>query len=342
MAARTIDREAIVITAPLEAQLKSSPIETDGLGENDLLVETEYSVISAGTELSIYKGIESWAPLPFIPGYGSVGKITETGSRVTKFAKGDRVFAYGNHASFNIISDGVVVKAPDKLAGKIVPVAARIGQVAMTALRVSSAELGDIVTVQGLGLVGNIAAQLFKLSGCTVIGVDVSDKRLAAAKACGIDHLINSSKDDVLATVNKLTDGARSRVVVEATGIPSLIRTAVDLAGKGGEVILLGTPRGVFEGNARDLLMKVHEASTAVTLKGAHEWIYPVLETAGIKHSMERNVKQLLNFAAEGRLHIDELISHVVSPAEVPNVYKELYNRNEDYFGVVIDWTKIK
>lgn len=339
MANQKVDRCSVVITLPLEAELVSRPLEYGDLKSTELLVETEYSVISAGTELSIFRGNEPWAALPFIPGYGAVGRVLETGSEVTQFAPGDRVFTYGSHASVNLINGGLVLEAPDALDGVLVPLLARMGQVAFTSVRVANAQLGDIVTVQGLGLVGNLAAQLFKLAGCAVIGIDVSHKRLAVAKACGVDFVIDSGATDPIMAIKEITGGAMSAVVVEATGVPKLAETAACMAAKGGEVVLLGTPRGSYDGSATDLLMKVHLASSAVVLKGAHEWIFPLKPTPGVKHSIEQNVKQLLDWGANGKLHGRELISHVITPEMVPDVYRELNSRNEDYFGIVIDWT---
>jgi 2-desacetyl-2-hydroxyethyl bacteriochlorophyllide A dehydrogenase len=341
MATRKVDRCAVVITSPLEAELASRPLEFAALQPTELLVETEYTVVSAGTELSIFRGKEAWAPLPHIPGYGSVGRVLETGSEVTEFAPGDRVFTYGSHASVNLVSDGLVLKVPESIDGAVAPLLARIGQVAFTSVRVSNAQLGDVVVVQGLGLVGNLAAQLFMLAGCTVIGIDVSPKRVEVAKSCGIDFVIDSSAADPVSAVKEITAGAMSAVVVEATGISNLVATAAAMAAKGGEVILLGTPRGNYDGNATDLLMKVHLVSSQVVLKGAHEWILPLKATPGSKHSIERNVKQLLDLGNSGKLHGRELISHIIAPEMVPDVYNELNNRNDDYFGVIIDWTRL-
>jgi 2-desacetyl-2-hydroxyethyl bacteriochlorophyllide A dehydrogenase len=342
MEARIIDRSAIVMQAPLEAQFVPSPLKFAGPGTNHLLVQTEYSVISAGTELAVYQGLESWAPLPFIPGYGSVGRVLEVGDSISGIVPGDRVFTFGSHASINLITEGVVVKTPDSVPAYLLPLAIRMGEIATTSLRVSSAELGDFVAVQGLGLVGNLAAQQFKLAGCKVIGIDVSAKRLDAARACGIDLLINSAEEDAAAAVRKITGGEMSQVVVEATGLPTLAGIAIDFAAVGGELILLGSPRGKYEGSATPLLWKVHEAKTNVTLKGAHEWSLPIKPTPGIKHSMERNAKMLIDLLVSGNLHVKELITHIVKPIDAPFVYKELYGRNDNYFGVIIDWTDEK
>jgi threonine dehydrogenase-like Zn-dependent dehydrogenase len=335
-----LDRHAIYMTAPCESEYAFRPLSYDGLGPGELLMETEYSVISAGTELAIYQGGEWWAHLPYEPGYGALGHVLEVGSNIKDVAVGDRVFTYTSHASINVVRDGRYVKVPDGVDPLLATVGARMGQIAFTSLRVSHEELGDFVVVQGLGLVGNLAAQLFTLSGCKVIGLDISPSRLETARACGISHTIDTSRSDAAAEIARITDGGMAQVVVEATGVPGLVATAACYAAIDAEVILLGSPRGEFVGDATDLLYKVHHAKPHITLKGALEWIYPFKPTQGCKHNLERNVKQLIQLVGENKLHVRELISHVVSPADVPGVYKELLARNQDYFGVAIDWRK--
>jgi threonine dehydrogenase-like Zn-dependent dehydrogenase len=128
-------------------------------------------------------------------------------------------------------------------------------------------------------------------------------------------------------------------VAVEATGVPGMAATATSLAGHNGEVILLGTPRGEFHGDATQMLRRVHLAEAHVTLKGAHEWVYPLNPAPYIKHSIERNVRQLLELASAGKLHTAGLISHCVPPSQAPEIYARLDARDEAMQGVIFDWT---
>jgi 2-desacetyl-2-hydroxyethyl bacteriochlorophyllide A dehydrogenase len=332
---------SVLFTSTSEIEFKSEELEVKQLEPNQILIATEYSVVSAGTELSIWRGTENWAPLPAVPGYGAVGIVQKTGSAVTRCAPGDRIFCYGGHRNFSIVSaDSMVVRVPEGLDPKLA-VVARMGQVSFSAVRLGKAELGDTVAVQGLGLVGNLAAQLLTLAGCNVIGLDISEKRLAIAKTCGIEHTINTRSGDIGAAIKKMTGGKLCSTIVEATGIPGMVGAAAQIAERGGEVILLGTPRGEFSGDATELLRSVHIANRQVTLKGAHEWILPLYPTPYVKHSLERNVQQLFDFIKRGRLHIPEVITHCVPPTACREVYTKLKERSEDYFGVVFDWKAI-
>jgi len=336
--------KAITFTEPGKAALLEEELDTSNLAPDELLVATRMSVVSAGTELAILSGGEWWAPLPAVPGYGSVGEVLEVGADVENFKPGERIFSYASHQSANIISQekSLIVKVPEGLDDAYA-VMARIGQVSYTAPRVADAALGDYVAVIGMGLVGNLAAQLFALSGCEVIGIDVMDSRLETARACNISHTLNSAKEeDLPAAIKKITQGEMCHTVVEATGIPTLALTATTLACTLGEVVLLGTPRGEFKANATDLLGNVKLWNKCVTLKGGHEWrIDKYRDPEGrTRHSLERNVEQLMRFAGKKQLAINPLITHVLPPEECSTVYPALAGRDETYLGVLWDWRK--
>lgn len=307
----------------------------------DVIIETEYSIVSAGTELACRAGIEGWAPLPFCPGYGSVGRVIAHGSEAKDVRIGQRVLTFGKHAKHAFI-DHVAVPVPEDL-DPIKATFARMAAVSIAASRVSDAELGDFVAVIGLGLVGNLSAQLFGLSGCEVIAIDPSPRRREQAKACGIPHVL-APGPDLQAEVAKITGGRMCAAVIEATGLSSVaLETAPKLAGVQAEIILLGSPRAAHTANVTPLLSGIHLALGAATIKGALEWRYPVrVERNGLfKHSIENNIRQLLRLLSQGKLIVDPLLTHLASPADCHAVYEGLANQKEVYTGVVFDWTKV-
>ena len=174
----------IIFTKPRTAELQEIDVDLENLGPNELGIKTHYSLISPGTELACFRGTESWAKLPMMPGYAGCGEVIAVGKDVKNFKTGDMVFSYTKHAS-HVKTNRMVAKLPAGVDSKLAPFA-RMAAVSITALRVSNAELGDHVTVLGLGLVGNFAAQLFTLAGCEVIGIDPSDRRMELAKTCGV------------------------------------------------------------------------------------------------------------------------------------------------------------
>lgn len=330
----------VLFTEPSKAVF--SPADSSALpsGPDQVLIETEYSVVSAGTELAILTGKESWAPLPFTPGYGSVGRVVRTGANVTDVKVGQRIFTYGAHSQYAATD---IMRIPvDATVDPAKATFARIAAVSITALRVADVALGDTVAVFGLGLVGNLAAQLFTLAGCEVIGIDLSAKRREQALQCGIAHVLAPGAE-LESQVAAITGGRGCRSVVEATGVPAVAATAGALAGKQGEVILLGSPRQEFVTDLTAFLNRTHLwGSGCVTVKGAHEWRYPVAEDRNGygRFSMEGNVRAILRLIGQKKLQLDPLITHVVSPKACQEVYDGLKNQKDVYTGVVFDWSK--
>ena len=179
----------------------------DSPGPEEVLVETEASFISAGTELSGYAGLNPGRPepgpptYPVYPGYLNAGRILDVGEGVAGFAPGDRVMSWGGHASRHFQTpegSRLVVHVPDGV-GIDEAAASWLAGIAMTGLQAGSTGLNDWVAVFGLGMVGCLAAQLFKLSGARVVGVDPVLARREAAGRVGIEWVVGGDPEAVAA-----------------------------------------------------------------------------------------------------------------------------------------------
>jgi len=337
----------VLVPGQFQVGLEDFEIDEQTLGSGEALLCTRYTLISPGTELAIYTALDpnvyrsgSWCQYPFRPGYISVGEAIKTGEKTLKIKEGDVVFTYSNHASIARVNpaETICLKLPGGLDEKQA-LFARMATIAMTALRVSDGELGDNVAVFGLGLVGVMAAQLFTLAGMNVIGIDQIDKRLETAEKCGIKHTVNPRKTNVREKVLELTNSEGCEVTVEAIGNPATIETCCQITKRLGEVILLGSPRGEYDTNLTEILNYVHLwPRGCLTFKGAHEWRYPIHPMEGSKHSIERNTEIAFRLISEGRLRVNELITHVVRPENMKEAYEGLLNKKEEYLGVIIDW----
>lgn len=309
---------------------------------NEILVKNHYSLISAGTELACLAGKESsWFKFPETPGYCSAGEIVACGDDTGEFKKGDLVFFYGSHSAYCKVNvkDELCVKLIAGLDIRYAPFA-RVATIAMTAIRTSCIELGDYVAVTGMGVVGNMAAQLAGLQGGKVIGIDLDEQRLKQAEACGVPYTVNSGKADAVEEVKKITGLAGINTYIDATGISAVGVGMLPAVARGGEVVFLGTPRDEFITNATDILRAVHLADSALKFKGAHEWIYPVKQDKFVKHSFERNTSICFELIRDGKLKIDPLLSHVIRPEEAAKAYEGLKSKKNEYFGVLINWTE--
>ncbi len=336
-------RAAVVSAAN---QVAVEPIEVPRvLGPHDALVETEATFISTGTELANFTGTDpgvhrpgSWNAFPARPGYANCGRIVRLGSEVHDRAVGERVFSMGPHASHHVLAldDPTVlaVRAPDEIPSDLAA-AVRMGLVSITSLHVADLALNDWVAVFGLGLVGNLAAQMFALAGARVVGVDPLPARRALARRVGIERVVGGDPAEVLAQLRELTGGG-VQIAVEAVGHAAVAAQAIQAVRPRGELILLGSPRVTFEADLYEFLRPVHY--TWVTIKGALEHRVPRNPTPGVRHTIADNAATVLDMVTAGRLHLAELISHRLPAADIARAYHGLLNDPEHYWGVALDW----
>jgi 2-desacetyl-2-hydroxyethyl bacteriochlorophyllide A dehydrogenase len=310
-----------------------------------LLLQTEHSVISAGTEGANYSGLEeehpgrgpNFAYPRTTTGYANVARVVAMGPEQTQYKIGDRVLTFAPHASHWLWEPNrTTLPIPEDLPGEKA-VFVRMAGVGITALRRSSVQAGDTVAVIGQGLVGNFAAQLFQLAGAEVLGLDVADARLRQAEACGVRHVRSTRDIDLAEVVNEWTGGKGARVVVEAIGNPDLIERGVHCTRRNGEIILLGSPRKRMTMDVTPMLSRVH--LWGISMLGALEWIYPQEENDFHRVSITENYRQIAEWIRDGRLVVDPLRTHVLSPAECARAYHGLIHEKESYTGVVFDWS---
>ncbi|NOZ21520.1 MAG: zinc-binding alcohol dehydrogenase [Planctomycetes bacterium] len=326
--------------------LEDFEIDETRVPPDHVLIQTLCSLISPGTEGAIFSALDegvhdpnAWCHYPFRPGYASVGRVLKAGSNVEDYREGDIMFTLGKHASIHLANLKATnsLKLPNDVDYHHV-LLLRMAGVAITAVRVADFRMGDAVVVQGLGLVGNFAAQLFDLQGARVIGLDVSEQRLAVARMCGVRHLVNPAEESAADRVKALTNGEGAKCVVDAIGLPDLIPDAMALARKRGELVLLGSPRGRSKVDACDVLRDCHLRGVAI--KGALEWLYPKFPTPEGGPCIQQNYDLLLDFLRRGRLKVEGLISHVLSPEDAQEAYDGLQAKKDEYLGVVFTWAE--
>ncbi|GBG07964.1 alcohol dehydrogenase [Paenibacillus agaridevorans] len=330
----------IMFVSPQQVETVEEDFSPPDLAEHEVLVKLIYSLISPGTELAMLSGKEEWAQLPVCPGYASVSRVVEVGQGVAGFKPGDTVFHYGSHSEYQVVSaNHMCIKPPADLDLRWVPFT-RMATVAFTAVRVSNIEVGDYVSVTGLGLVGNLAAQLARLQGAFVIGVDLSSKRIETAQRCCVDYVLNGGNGGVKEQILALTGGQGVSTQIEATGVPKVGVESLEWIGSLGEIVFLGSPRGEFNTDVTDVLNYCHLYNRGcITFKGAHEWRYPMGPNPFIKHSLVRNSKIVFELMKQNRLQIEPLLSHVIKPEQAKEAYAGLRNNKDEYNGVLFDWS---
>ncbi len=333
----------VVVTGQNQVELQTADIDAPVLGSNELLIDTEYTFISSGTELANYTGREpkvfqkgEWCEYPWRSGYANVGIVREVGAGVTRVAPGDRVFTYGRHASTIQYSQDRLVTPVREAVDPGVVAASRMAGVAMTAIVVGEIGANPWVVVFGLGLVGNLASQMFQIHGCRVIGVDPVKERRELAQRCGIRHTVGGAADKAQAQVEEITGGELGDITVDAVGHSGVVMQALRATANHGQLIILGSPRVEVHGNLTDLLSETH--LRWITIRGALEWCVPMYPDIGNRTSQWSKQQTIFDWMARGQLHVEPLISHRLKPEQIKQAYDGLLNEPNVYTGVVLDW----
>ena len=333
----------VVVTGQNSVELQMADIDAPVLAANELLIDTEYTFISSGTELANYTGREpkvfqkgEWCEYPWRSGYANVGVVREVGTGVTRAAPGDRVFTYGRHVSRLRYSQDRLVAPVRAGVDPAVVAASRMAGVAMTALVVGEIGTNPWVVVFGLGLVGNLAAQMFQIQGCRVIGVDPVAERRELAQRCGLQWTVGGDAAEAQAHISEITGGELGNITVDAVGHSGVVMQALRATASHGQLIILGSPRVRVDGNLTDLLSETH--LRWITIRGALEWCVPMYPDIGARTSQWSKQQTIFDWMARGELHVEPLISHRLKPEQIKQAYDGLLHEPNVYTGVVLDW----
>jgi 2-desacetyl-2-hydroxyethyl bacteriochlorophyllide A dehydrogenase len=321
----------VVMTGPRTIGLEDIDLNSDNLGDHEVVLRTHFSLISPGTELAYWEGEQDLGhrilPYPFHPGYAAVGEVLEAGSKAG-VQSGQSVLAHTQHQSTTRFDARrtVCLPLPERIDPALAPFG-RLGQVSAVSIHLMQARPGDTAAVVGLGLVGNCAAQLLRCAGLRVIGIDTNQERRTLAEQCGI----TVPADEAVAA-----HGDTCSAVLECSGAAGGVLAALSLARSHGEVFLVGAawkrdPSVI----AADLVRPVFNKYLA--LRSGWEWQIP-LYGDGPEGSIARSSAWVLNCIQDGTFRARELITDIIRPQEIEAAYNGLLTEPSKHMGVIIQW----
>ncbi len=326
----TLDIAALI---PAAGRLEWEVCSRSEPGPGEISVRTLASLLSPGTELAFWSGTHAaladpavpWAKYPFRPGYAAIGEVVAIGSGVSGRRIGERVMFRGRHAGWACHPAAAFLTLPEGL-DPVHALFSRLAQIAATAVA-RARRIPRRCLVLGAGPIGLFAAQQVRNHGAARVVVrDRSLPRLERARACGLAAIpADAAHDGEVRTAL----GGDPELVIEATGVSALAVDALRAVAPGGEVVLLGSPRGAVE---IELYQLIHLKNVALT--GAHESAIPD------GPPRQQAIADALDDLARGRLQAGPLLTHRLPPARLAEAYTGCATDKDAWFGVVLDWSR--
>jgi 2-desacetyl-2-hydroxyethyl bacteriochlorophyllide A dehydrogenase len=314
-----------------------SEFEVLSPGKNEVLIETEYTVVSAGTEKAWLAGMPNTSnTFPQYPGYSANGKILEVGPEVEEFSIGDRVVAYHSpHSSHAVKNVRDLVKIEDDSIRSEEAAFMIIACMSLHGIRKAKIEIGESAVIIGQGLLGLFATQLARIAGAyPVIALDFSDSRRELATELGADYAMSPADSNFKDTFNSVTAGKGANAIIEVTGAPEAMNLSMECVARAGRIVALGCTRNKVDGV--DFYRDIHHPG--VSIIGAHNMVRPRHDTTPGSWTMRDDMRVLLNLVSGSRLIVSPMISQIVKPEKAPEVYKNLLEIKDAPLGVVFNW----
>lgn len=242
----TIDATQIWFTAAQQIELRQQNISINET--HKVLVQTEYSAISAGTEMLVYRNqipddlaldsnipeLQKNANYPLQYGYASVGKIIEIGSAVDHDWLGQRVFSFQPHASHFVCTIDSLIKVPADITAENAVFLANM-ETAVNLVQDGNPQIGEKVAVFGLGIVGLLLGSLLsRFPLAELYGVDTIATRRELAKKSGVKLILAPEE---IHQLHKSSDQGAD-LIYEVTGSPLVLNQAIDLGGFSSRIVI--------------------------------------------------------------------------------------------------------
>lgn len=311
--------QAVVISSPGQVGLQDVTLRD--LKPDEVLVETAYTSISAGTERMLLAGQmpHPMLQLPVVPGYETVGRVVQLGDDAPMDMLDKWVYVGGAHCyeSINPAWGGQSARLITS-AERVIPldgveprqgVLLALAATALHGVDVLNPTAEQRVLVLGQGPVGQLASRLLQERGVWVASADRNPKRLAFAVG---EQLVNVADET-------LTDAITEPVhaIVEATGSMEALAGALPLLAPGGTILLLGYYQTV---NLPYMPLFLKEAR----LLTSREW------AAG-------DLVRCRDMIASGALEVASLLTHTSPISDVAAAYDVALD-NEDCLKLVLEW----
>jgi polar amino acid transport system substrate-binding protein len=284
-------------------------------------------------------------------GYSSAGTVLASLDTEGRFKPGDRVACggggYASHAGIVTVPQNLVVRVPDTV-GLDAAAFTTLGAIAMQGVRQANPRLGEFVCVIGLGLLGQITAQILRANGCQVFGVDTAESMsaLAARTSC---HEARTRSDAGLESAFADFTGGRgfdSVIITAATQSADPVELATSLLRQKGVIVIVGAvpmniPREPFF-YKKELELKISCSYGPGRYDPAYEEGGQDYPYGHVRWTENRNMAAFVKLLENRSVDVQPLVTHVLDVEQAEKAYDIVTGKiREPHLGILLKYADV-
>jgi len=347
--------------------------------DNYVLVETHYSVVSAGTErmlasfgskniiqkalerpeqvkkvlekmstdgiLTTVESVFSRLNEPMPIGYSGVGRVIECGRGVTEVEKGDIVAMAGQayHSEINRVNRNLVVKIPNVVKDYRQGALCALGGIALQGIHQAQVVPGETVAVIGLGLLGHITARILDAYGCDVIGYDIIDKSIPGTR---LKAFVLSNDENAENITKSLTKGrgVDKVIITAASNSNEPMDLAAAIARDRAVICMIGVTQMNIDRRPyynKELTFTIARSYGPGRYDSNYEEKGIDYPIGHVRFTEGRNLEEFIRLIAEKRADFSDLITHEIDFEEADKAYEIITTNknNEKYIGILLKYS---
>lgn len=322
------------LMAPKKLVAEQQPPINGPIASGHVLIETQYSAISPGTELAAFNGLPALRPgsnpYPRLVGYCNVGRILECGEDVVTLRPGEFVLTHSAHRSIDVISTKEVLCKVPKEVNHATVSTTYLFHLGLAASLAGPVVLSDNVALIGLGTLGLASAAIVSRAGGFVHSF---------SNNCCLDILQNfgivqTSKKSIVA--NRVLD--TFDVVISTTNSWEDWNLALRLARHGGTIVCLGFPGRGQELPNFNPLSSEYFYDKQLTFKSCGYAPDMVAKPQDVRFTLKRNCEYLMNLIINEQLPANSLIESIRPESDLQEIYNEMSSNRKSGKTYVLDW----
>lgn len=347
------------------------------VGKNEILIETQKTLISAGTEKMLinfaqsniinkilknkskvskvinkvkndgifeaYESVNNKLKIPIGMGYCNIGIVKDLGENVQGFSINDKVISNGGHSEYIAVSEKLCCKI-DPTIDDDDAIFSILASISLHGIRLSNPTMGEKYCVIGLGLIGVITSLLLNANGCKVIAIDLNSNKVKKAKDLGINAIDSSAVKDPKQLCLSFSDdiGLDAAILCIDSNNSEALQLSSEILRKRGRIVLIGNSKINL---SRDIFYE-KELSFSVSRSygpGRYEEKYEKdsldYPIDYVRWTENRNIQTIVDLIKDNKINFKNLISKSFAFIQFKEAY-EYVLKNNDGLGVILDYEK--